>query len=301
MKTRAVLVLLLCSASVCPAQNPEGNVPVCDPNATKPQELITGETDKYGPETRDYVHQIVLPKIQTYWYSVVPVDANPPLLRRGCLTVRFEILKNGTVAALKYVTSSGYVAMDRAAFGAVAGSSPFPPLPEAFKGGGLTMQIRFLYNPGFHATHQYAGSVTFPAGAGDVDLGRTIPLDTLTPARILHVVEPEYPKKAIKKKIQGLVVLNTIVDPNGKIASVSIVSGEPILTRAAADTVKNWTFEPFMKSGLAVRVQQSVKIEFRLGSKTGEPDFGFAPATVLEDNGNIQQHVAPPSSAASKQ
>lgn len=301
MKILSLLACLLCFACACSAQNPEGNVPVCDPNATEPQELIIGGTDKYGAEIRDYVHQIVLPKIRTYWYSVIPVDANPPLLRQGCLTVQFEILQNGTMAAVKYVTSSGNVAMDRAAFGAVAGSSPFPRLPEAFKGDGLTMQIPFFYNPRFHATHEYVGSVNFPARKADVDLGRTIPLDRLTAARILHVVEPEYPKKAIRKKIQGLVVLNTIVDPNGQIASVSIMSGNPILAQAAADTVKNWTFEPFMKSGLAVRVQQAVKIEFRLGSKTGEPDFGFPPATVLEDNGNTQQQVSPPSSAASKQ
>ena len=300
MKILSLLACLLWFSYGCAAQNPEGNVPVCDPNATKPQELIIGETDKYGPETRDYVHQIVLPKIRTYWYSVIPVDANPPLLRQGCLTVRFQILKNGTVAAVKYVTSSGNVAMDRAAFGAVAGSSPFPRLPEAFKGDGLTMQIPFFYNPRFHATHEYVGSVNFPARTAEIDLGQTIPLDTLTPARILHVVEPEYPKKAIKKKIQGLVVLNTIVGPNGQIASVSIVSGDPILAQAAADTVKNWTFEPFMKDGLAVRVQQTVKIEFRLGSKTGEPDFGFPPATVLEDNENTQQPVPPPGSTASK-
>jgi TonB family protein len=296
MRTFAIFMLLLFSVGLSVAQNPEGNVPVCDPTTTKPEEV---SSDKYAEEVRGYVRDIVVPKIRTYWYSVVPIEASAPLLRQGCLKVQFEILRNGGVRALKYVTSSGNVAMDRAAFGAVAGSSPFPPLPNAFKGEQLHLKFGFFYNPGFHPESPYAASVTF-SRTTTPDLVHTIPLDTLSAARVLHVVKPEYPKQALRKKIQGAVTLNATVDQNGKVISVSVLSGEAILSHAAEDAVKNWTFEPFMKSGHSVQVQQVVKIEFALGFKTGEPDFAFAPATLLQEKENIQPQV-PAGPAASIQ
>ena len=288
MRILASLLFLLSSIGACAAQTADAGLPVCDPKVAKPEETLTG---KYGPEVKDYIQQVVGPKIRTFWYSVVPEDAMPPLLRQGCLIVRFEILKNGAVTGLKYIMSSGNVAMDRAAFGAVSGSSPFPPVPESFNGESLKVQFRFFYNPGFQPAHPYVGSVPLPALLS-VDLGHTIPLDTLSSARILHVVEPQYPRKAIKKKIQGVVTLNAIVDRDGKVASVAIVSGDPMLSQAAADAVRTWTFEPFMKSGVTTRVQQPVKIEFRSGSRTGEPDFGFVPATIVRENENIQVEPA---------
>lgn len=290
MRILASLVFLLSSIGACAAQTADAGLPVCDPNVTKPEESLT---EKYGPEVKDYIQQVVGPKIRTYWYSVVPEDAMPPLLRQGCLAVRFEILKNGTVTGLKYITSSGNVAMDRAASVAVTGSSPFPPVPESFKGQSLKVQFRFFYNPGFHPAHPYVGSVPLPALLS-VDLGHTIPLDTLSSARILHVVEPQYPRKAIKRKIQGVVMLSAVVERDGKITSVSVVSGDPILSQAAADAVRDWTFEPFMKSGVTTRVQQPVKIEFRLGSRTGEPDFGFAPAAVIGEKVQVVPAAAGP-------
>jgi len=42
---------------------------------------------------------------------------------------------------------SGDVALDRAAWGAITGSNPFPPLPKEFPGQNLGLLFRFYYNP----------------------------------------------------------------------------------------------------------------------------------------------------------
>jgi len=45
------------------------------------------------------------------------------------------------------VGSSGHVPLDRAAWGGISASNPFPPLPEQFKGDYLALRFGFSYNP----------------------------------------------------------------------------------------------------------------------------------------------------------
>ncbi len=51
--------------------------------------------------------------------------------KKGKVVLEFFILKNGGVAGLKVVGSSGDAAMDRPAYGSITGSNPFPPLPRS--------------------------------------------------------------------------------------------------------------------------------------------------------------------------
>ena len=55
-----------------------------------------------------------------------------PLLKKGKVTIDFAITKNGQVAGMRYVFGSGDVALDRAAYGGITASNPFPPLPAQF-------------------------------------------------------------------------------------------------------------------------------------------------------------------------
>jgi hypothetical protein len=44
------------------------------------------------------------------------------------------------------VTGSGDVSLDRAAYGGISASTPFPPLPTEFTGPNLTLRFDFFYN-----------------------------------------------------------------------------------------------------------------------------------------------------------
>jgi TonB family protein len=68
-------------------------------------------------------------------------------LKKGKVTIEFAILKNGQIAGLRYVSGSGDVALDRAAYGGITASTPFPPLPTEFGGQYLGLRFTFLYNP----------------------------------------------------------------------------------------------------------------------------------------------------------
>ena len=68
-------------------------------------------------------------------------------MKQGKVSIEFAILKDGRVAGLSYVSSSGDVSLDRAAYGGITASNPFPPLPAEFNGQYLALRFHFFYNP----------------------------------------------------------------------------------------------------------------------------------------------------------
>jgi TonB family protein len=85
--------------------------------------------------------------IQDHWVSGIPESAYPPMRKHGKVAIDFAILKDGSVAGMKLYGPSGDVALDRAAWGGITGSNPFPPLPSGFPGEYLSIRCRFYYNP----------------------------------------------------------------------------------------------------------------------------------------------------------
>ena len=103
-------------------------------------------TDTKGVDFSAYT-QVVQQMVKRNWYSVIPITAGPPLYKRGKVSIEFAITKNGQVAGLHYVSSSGDVVLDRAAYGGITASNPFPPLPTEFHGQYLELRFTFFYNP----------------------------------------------------------------------------------------------------------------------------------------------------------
>ena len=103
-------------------------------------------SDTMGVDFGPYM-QRVLHDVKQNWYSIIPESAMPPLLKKGKVTIEFVILKNGQIAGLRYVSGSGDVALDRAAYGGITASTPFPALPTEFGGQYLGLRFTFLYNP----------------------------------------------------------------------------------------------------------------------------------------------------------
>jgi TonB family protein len=103
-------------------------------------------TDMQGVDFGPYL-QRVLHDVKRNWYNLIPEAAMPPLLERGKLSIEFAITKNGKVAGLRYVASSGRTELDRAAYGGITASDPFPPLPKEFGGSYLGLRFTFYYNP----------------------------------------------------------------------------------------------------------------------------------------------------------
>ena len=103
-------------------------------------------SDTQGVDFGPYLSR-VLQAVKMNWYNLIPEAARPPLLKRGKVSIEFAILPNGQVAGLKYVSPSGDVSLDRAAWGGITASNPFAPLPGEFHGPYLALRFHFYYNP----------------------------------------------------------------------------------------------------------------------------------------------------------
>jgi TonB family protein len=79
------------------------------------------------------------------WDPLIPDEANPPISKQGIVAVRFKVLPNGQVTDMQLDGRSGDTGYDRAAWGAITGSS-YPPLPREFHGPYLELRAYFLYN-----------------------------------------------------------------------------------------------------------------------------------------------------------
>lgn len=82
--------------------------------------------------------------------------------------------------------------------------------------------------------------------------------------RIVSRAEPVYPEEARQAGKEGLVVLDTVIAPDGTVKRLKPVSGDLLLVNAAQDAVRLWKFEPYQSSGRAVAVETTITIEFRL-------------------------------------
>jgi len=102
-------------------------------------------TDTQGVDFGPYLARVV-ESVRMNWYNLIPEAARSPLFKKGIVTIEFAIMQNGTVAGMRLDSPSGDVSLDRAAWGGISASNPFPPLPGAFHGPYLGLRFRFYYN-----------------------------------------------------------------------------------------------------------------------------------------------------------
>lgn len=82
--------------------------------------------------------------------------------------------------------------------------------------------------------------------------------------RKIRQVTPVYPALAIAARVQGRVVLDCVIDREGRIGSLSVLSGNPLLEAAAVEAVRQWRYTPTLLDGSPVAVVLTVTVEFTL-------------------------------------
>jgi TonB family protein len=100
-------------------------------------------SDTQGVDFGPYLQRI-LQDVKENWYRLIPESAE---MKKGKLAIEFAITRDGKVADMRLVASSNDTALDRAAWGGITASNPFPPLPSEFTGPYLALRFRFYYNP----------------------------------------------------------------------------------------------------------------------------------------------------------
>jgi outer membrane biosynthesis protein TonB len=144
--TCAVLLATLSAPAQTTPAAPAPEKP-CVPNPTAVANMEETSYDVGGVDMKPYIRRIYR-IVQSSWNPLVPKEAGPPVNKSGEVLICFKILPNGHLMEGGMVLGgrSGDVALDRAAWGAIA-TSVYPPLPTEFKEPFLEVRFQFFYNP----------------------------------------------------------------------------------------------------------------------------------------------------------
>ena len=90
-----------------------------------------------------------------------------------------------------------------------------------------------------------------------------VPPETMD-RQVVYKVDPLYPDAARQAGMQGLVVLNAVIAPDGTVKRLRPVAGPGLLAQSALDAVRSWRYTPYRSGGQAVEVETTISVDFRL-------------------------------------
>ncbi|HXK09078.1 MAG TPA: TonB family protein [Vicinamibacteria bacterium] len=89
-------------------------------------------------------------------------------------------------------------------------------------------------------------------------------MDYDSPPRPLKITRPQYPQEAFVKKIEGTVVVEILIDSQGRVIRARVIQSVPLLDAAALQTVYQWVFQPAVKHGRPVPTIAHAPVAFRI-------------------------------------
>src|SRR5690242_10621816 len=92
--------------------------------------------------------------------------------------------------------------------------------------------------------------VIVPAGFGQQN-------QTESNRRVMSRVTPHYPEIARNMHLEGIVKAEAVVDSSGKVKSIEVKGGHPLLVRAAEDAIQRWRWVPATRE-----TRESIEVRF---------------------------------------
>jgi protein TonB len=83
------------------------------------------------------------------------------------------------------------------------------------------------------------------------------------PKKIVHV-PPLYPAIAQQAHVEGIVILEAVIDERGNVDHVKVLRSRPLLDQAAIDAVRAWKYTPTLLNGVPVQVLMTITVNFNL-------------------------------------
>jgi len=84
------------------------------------------------------------------------------------------------------------------------------------------------------------------------------------PAKLLSSVQPVYPSLARNQHVGGDVKIDALIDANGRVTSMNVLSGPTLLHQAAMDALRQWKYQPAALDGKSIPMHLTITIQFRL-------------------------------------
>jgi protein TonB len=130
-----------------------------------------------------------------------------------------------------------------------------------------------LVDPGFEANKPVDGGTIF----GTIEDGLKDPIPaaaaSVAPVRVggqirsptkIHESPLVYPAIAQAARVQGMVIIEALIDADGRVTNAKVLRSIPLLDQAALDAVRTWQYTPTLLNGVPVAVIMTVVVQFRL-------------------------------------
>ena len=75
---------------------------------------------------------------------------------------------------------------------------------------------------------------------------------------------PEYPLIARNARVQGVVILEAVIDERGEVGRIKVLRSVPLLDNAAITAVQQWRYTPTLLNGVPVSVLMTITVNFTL-------------------------------------
>jgi len=110
-----------------------------------------------------------------------------------------------------------------------------------------------------------------PGSSGSAEALRIEPGKIQEPRRLKHVL-PEYPRAMMAGRVQGVVILEAVIDKEGRVLSAKLLRApNPAFGPPSVDAVRQWRYTPTLLNGVAVPVIMTVTVDFKLSSRRAVP------------------------------
>lgn len=87
----------------------------------------------------------------------------------------------------------------------------------------------------------------------------------MTRPEIVHQVQPRYTELARRSGTQGTVIVEAIIDEQGRVTNVRVLRGLPMgLDQAAVDAIQQWRFKPATLADRPVKVYYTLTVNFTI-------------------------------------
>lgn len=171
---------------------------------------------------------------------------------RGVVAIDVQVDKEGAVAQVEVLAGNPVLAG-----AAVRAVRKWKYRPVTVGGSPIVVNgnVLFTFDPADKPPVREGGKWPFPIVACSASQGP-----------LLSWVEPKYPRMAKIAHVTGDVVLDIVIDKEGSVADMKVVSGHPLLVQSALDAVKQWRYRPYLISGTPIAVQGRVALKFHMSA-----------------------------------
>lgn len=90
---------------------------------------------------------------------------------------------------------------------------------------------------------------------------------TITPPKLVKRVAPVYPEAARRKGVEGSVEFRLVLNKDGSVKTLDVLSGDSLLVQAAKDAVMQWRYSQTLLNGEPVEVDTKASVAFKLDQK----------------------------------